>query len=277
MNDLQEYQGHTFRLRPELRLRTVEEAIEFVNQRGFIYFWPITAILFPSLWAAVAGNRPVADKHDDPGHITWRWKDSLLGQRKWYYAKILRGKATLISLELLPYFYALSENYGDPEQDYLQQYQEGLLSREARLIYETLLREGPLDTVTLRRIVPISSPSPFERALTQLQRDFKILPVGVAESGPWRYSFIYEPVHRHYPTLSEQARPISRPQARQKLLLSYFMALGGGDPAGANKLFQWKPADLHQTIAQLVTAGQLRQTANLVTLANMGQDSRPPR
>ena len=77
MNDLSEYQAQTFRLRPELRLNTVEQAIAFVNQRGFIYFWPISGILFPSLWAAVAGNRPVADKHDDPGHITWRWKDNL--------------------------------------------------------------------------------------------------------------------------------------------------------------------------------------------------------
>ena len=266
MNDLSEYQAQTFRLRPELRLNTVEQAIAFVNQRGFIYFWPISGILFPSLWAAVAGNRPVADKHDDPGHITWRWKDNLLGQRKWYYAKILRGKATLISLDLLPYFYALSENFGDPEQDYLQLYQEGLLSREARLIYEALLREGPLDTVTLRRAVPTSSASPFERALTQLQRDFKILPVGVAASGPWRYSFIYEPVHRHYPHLIEQSKAIGRPEARQKLLLTYFMALGEGDPAGANKLFQWKPTDLNQTIAELVPAGQLHQTANRLTL-----------
>lgn len=261
MNDFSEYQAQTFRLRPEHRLTTVAEAIEFVNQRGFIYFWPISGILFPSLWAAVAGARPVADKHDDPGHITWQWKDSLLGHRQWYYAKILRGKATLISLELLPYFYALSENYGDPEQDYLQLYQEGLLSREARLICQTLLREGPMDTVNLRRALQMSN-SPFERALTQLQRDFKILPVGVAQSGPWRYSFIYEPVHRHYPTLSEQARPLSRPEARQKLLITYFMALGEGDPAGANKLFQWKPAEMNQTIAELVTAGQLRQTAN---------------
>ncbi len=66
----------------------------------------------PSLWTAVAGDRPVADKHDDPGHITWGWKYKALGKKIWYYAKTLRKKATMISLEIAPYFYALSENYG---------------------------------------------------------------------------------------------------------------------------------------------------------------------
>ena len=48
----------------------------------------------PSLWTAVAGDRPVADAHDDPGHITWGWKDRSLDKKIWYYGKILRRKAT---------------------------------------------------------------------------------------------------------------------------------------------------------------------------------------
>ncbi len=79
------YRRLSFLQSPDLRLKDTEEAIHFVNQRGFIYFWPIKGILLPSLWAAVAGNRPVADAHDDPGHVTWGWKDSLLGKRLWYY------------------------------------------------------------------------------------------------------------------------------------------------------------------------------------------------
>ena len=101
------------------------QAVDFVNQRGFVYFWPIKGVTLPSLWAAVAGERPVPNEHDDPGHVTWGWKDELLGARRWYYAKVLRKKATFIALDVVPNFYALSENYGEPEQDYLLQYQEG--------------------------------------------------------------------------------------------------------------------------------------------------------
>ena len=100
----------TYHLAPGLRVTNPEEAIDFVNERGFTFFWPIKDVTMPSLWAAVAGDRPVPDAHDDPGHITWGWKDELLGARKWYYAKVLRKRATLISLALAPHFYALSEN-----------------------------------------------------------------------------------------------------------------------------------------------------------------------
>lgn len=234
--------------------------MRFVNERGFVYFWPITGVTFPSLWSAVAGDRPVADAHDDPGHVTWRWKDALLGRRQWYYAKVLRSRATMISLKAVPYFYALSENYGDPENDYLQLYEDGQLSLAAKAIYEALLREGPLDTVNLRKAIRMTSQasnSPFERALTELQRDFKILPVGVAETGAWRYSFIYDLVHRFYPDLPAQARPITRREAREKLLDLYFDSVGAATSQEARLLFQWKLREVESTLASLVQAGRL--------------------
>ena len=181
-------------------------------------------VTLPSLWVAAAGERAVADEHDDPGHVTWGWKDQLLGERVWYYAKVLRKRATFISLAVLPHFYALSENYGEPDKDYLLQYDEGRLTFEAKTVYETLLNEGPLDTVSLRksaRMTSKASDSPFNRALETLQADFKILPVGVAEAGAWKYAFIYECVHRHYPDLAEQARPIRQAEARWKLAELY--------------------------------------------------------
>ena len=257
---VESYRARTFRLLPDLHLRTKEDALQFVNERGFVYFWPIKGIVFPSLWTAVAGNRPVAEKHDDPGHVTWGWKDEMLGQRQWYYAKVLRGKATLIALDVVPYFYALSENYGDPEHDYLQLYEDGHLSREAKMIYEALLREGPLNTVHLRRVIQMTSKasnSPFERGLVQLQRDFKILPVGVAEAGAWRYSFIYDLVHRHYPDLPAQARLITRRAAREKLAALYLAAVGAATVADVRRLLQWKPRQVEQVLEKLVDLGEL--------------------
>ena len=183
----------------------------------------------PSLWAAAAGDRPVPDEHDDPGHVTWGWKDEMLGTRQWYYAKVLRKRATMISLDVVPNFYALSENYGEPDKDYLLQYQEGRLTWEAKTVYETILNEGALDTVSLRKLARMTnkaSDSPFNRALETLQADFKILPVGIAQAGAWKYAFIYECVHRHYPDLLEGARPIRQAEARQHLLELYLRSVG---------------------------------------------------
>lgn len=256
--NLEIYRRGTFRLALERRLKSEEDAVAFVRERGFIYFWPIKDVLFPSLWAGVAGNRPVADAHDDPGHVTWGWKDNLLGKRRWYYAKILRGKATIIDLELAPAFYALSENYGEPEVDYLQLYDDGLLSQPARLIYETLLREGAMNTVHLRQTIHMtrrSSDSAFARGLTELQREFRILPVGIAKAGGWNYSFIYEPVHRHFPDLPKQARGIGRGEARQTLAQRYFEAVGAATEGEMRKLFQWKLVDVRRTLEALQAAG----------------------
>ena len=241
------------------RVSSPAQALTFVNERGFVYFWPIKGIDLPSLWTAVAGDRPVADKHDDPGHITWGWKDDALDKKIWYYGKILRGKATLISLDTAPYFYALSENYGSPEEDYLIAYHEGRLTQASKQVYETLLENGALNTLDLRKKSKLSNAgdSEFNKALEQLQRDFKILPVGVARAGAWKYSHIYQIVTRHFPGLSEQARSITESQARAKLLASYFALVGTARLKDAVKLFGWTNEITKRTGDKLIEAGLL--------------------
>ena len=260
--DLKKLQAHrtrTFSLPPAKRLSSPAQALTFVNQRGFVYFWPIKDIDLPSLWTAVAGNRPVADKHDDPGHITWGWKDDALDKKIWYYGKILRGKATLISLEVAPYFYALSENYGSPEEDYLIAYHEGRLTQASKQVYETLLDNGSLNTLDLRKMAKLSNAkdSEFNKALEQLQRDFKILPVGVAQAGAWKYAHIYEIVTRHYPDLSEQARAIKESQARAKLLELYFNLVGTAQLRDVHKLFGWGNEVVKKAVNKLMENGVL--------------------
>lgn len=261
LKKLQAHHTRTFGLPPVKRISSLSQALTFVNTRGFIYFWPIKGIDLPSLWGAVAGDRPVADKHDDPGHITWGWKDDALNKKIWYYGKILRGKATMISLEAAPYFYALSENYGSPEEDYLIAYHEGRLTQASKQVYETLLDNGALNTLDLRKTAKLSNAkdSEFNKALEQLQRGFKILPVGVAQAGAWKYSHIYEIVTRHYPDLSEQARVITESQARAKLLDLYFQSVGTAQLRDANKLFGWGNESVKKEIGKLVESGKLME------------------
>ncbi|MGB8980346.1 MAG: crosslink repair DNA glycosylase YcaQ family protein [Anaerolineales bacterium] len=262
LKKLNSHRARTFRLPPAPRVTSPKAALQYVDERGFIYFWPIKGIDLPSLWTAVAGNRVVADKHDDPGHVTWGWKDNALGKRIWYYAKILRGKATLISLEAAPYFYALSENYGSPEEDYLLAYEEGRLTQSAKQVYEALLKEGALNTIDLRKTAKLTNAreSEFNKALEVLQKDFKILPVGVAKVGAWKYAFIYEIVTRHYPDLAEQARFISEGQARTKLVEFYFNSVGAAQERDVNRLFGWPKELTARTIAGLIDKQKLVKT-----------------
>ena len=259
LKKLEAHRARTFLLPPSPRVTSPKAALDFINARGFIYFWPIKGIDMPSLWTAVAGNRVVADKHDDPGHITWEWKDRALGKKTWYYAKILRKKATMISLDVAPYFYALSENFGSPEEDYLLAYEEGRLPQSAKQVYEVLLNEGALNTIDLRRAAKLTNAkeSEFNKALELLQADFKILPIGVAKAGAWKYAFIYEIVPRHHPDLPERARVIGEREARTKLTQLYFESVGAAQERDLNKLFGWQKDLAARTIASLVEKRQL--------------------
>ena len=254
LKKLNTHRSRTFNLPPSKRVSSPAQAVKFVNKRGFIYFWPIKGIDMPNLWSAVAGDRPVSDKHDDPGHITWGWKDNALDKKIWYYGKILRKKATMISLDIAPYFYALTENYGSPEEDYLLTYEEGRMTQAAKQVYETILNEGAMNTIDLRRAAKLANAkdSEFNKALEYLQSDFKILPVGVSDAGAWKYSFIYEMVPRHFPDLPETARKIGENEARTKLMELYFESVGAAQERDANKLFQWKKDFVTKAIVGLV-------------------------
>jgi len=262
LKKLQSLRKRTFHLPPAKRLSSPSQALTFVNTHGFIYFWPIKGMDLPSLWTAVAGDRPVADKHDDPGHITWGWKDDALDKKIWYYAKILRGKATMVSLDIAPFFYALSENYGAPEEDYLIAYHEGRLTQSSKQVYETLLDNGALNTLDLRRKAKLSNAkdSEFNKALEQLQKDFKILPVGVAQAGAWKYSHVYEITTRHFPALSDQARKITESQARAQLLELYFSMLGAAQLRDVMKLFGWSGEITDRTLNKLLEQNLLVKT-----------------
>ena len=259
LEKLQALRLRTFNLSPSSRLRKLEQARQFVDARGFVYFWPIKGILLPTLWVATAGDRPVPNEHDDPGMVTWGWKDDSLGKHIWYYGKVLRRKATFISLEVAPYFYALSENYGSPEEDYLLAYQEGRLTQAAKQIYETILDKGSLDTISLRKEARLlnAKESVFNRALEDLQKDFKIMPVGIAEVGAWKYAFRYDITARHMPELPEQARPIGEAEARRKLVELYLASVGATQTRELGKLFGWAPDLTQRTVAGLVQSGKL--------------------
>ncbi|MGD1996420.1 MAG: hypothetical protein PVH62_06570 [Anaerolineae bacterium] len=256
-----------YRRTPERRLHTVDDARVFVEEVGFCHFWPIKGVELPSLFHAIAGRvRSVPMNHDDPdNHKCWSWKDSSLDKRWWYYGKLLRRRATLVSMAELLNFYALSENYGDL-YDYQDLYRAGKMSAEAKLIYETLLEHGPLDTVRLRREARMSSKSSqsrFKRGLVELQVGLKVLPVGVAEAGAWGYAFVYELFQRWFPEVPQEARPIKRSEARRHLVQRYLDNVVAAERKMVGKVFhvlEWTSRELERTIAALLEEGTVRET-----------------
>ena len=254
---LDTYRSHTYRTVHRLKLETLTDALEFIQQRGFVTLWPIKGIQLPSLWTATAGSRPVASEHDDPGHATWGWKDQMLDKRQCYYGKLLRGKATFVSLEHLPSFYALSPREADLD-DYRQAYRAGQLSYEALQLADALLKYGAMDSLQLRRRAGLSSSDSkyrFDRGLTELQKGLWILPIGVAEVGSWRYAFIYELLDRWFPELASQSGLLRLDAARSDLVATYLRSVGAAEERGVRKVFGWDLKQVAQTLIGLEEQG----------------------
>jgi hypothetical protein len=266
--DILRIRGDNYHRTPERRLESVEDARVFVDEVGFCHFWPIQDAELPNLLHAIAGRtRPVPMAHDDPdGGKCWGWKDGSLDKKWWYYGKLLRRRATLVSLEFLPYFYACSENFGELT-DYLAEYEDGRMTAEAKATYEALLKHGPLDTIRLRRESRMSAESAksrFDRALVELQVGLKVLPIGVAHTGAWNYAFTYELFQRWFPEIPEQARSIRRGEARRVLVQRYLDNVIAADRKMIAKVFhilKWTSKELDRTIATLLEKGTVREIA----------------
>jgi hypothetical protein len=247
-----------------LRVTTEEQALAFVDEVGFCFLFGDQSVEIPTLWAAVCGSRRDMpnDHFDADVGRTWEWKDTLPTRGLIYYGKLLRGKPTLVSLDLLPCFYALSDNYGDL-LDYREQYEEGKLSVEAKNIYEALLHEGAMATSRLRVLAGLSGSGSiarrFDRAIAELQMGLKIVKVGISDSNRWGYAYVYDLFLRRFPEVAESARQISAQQAMQRLLLTYLRNVIVQPEALCQRLFRWEPWEWEKLLARLVEQGLIRR------------------
>ena len=98
--------GVRYRRRMDLRVTSKEQAIKFVDDVGFCFLFPIQNVEMPSLWDAIAGRaiKTSSQHHGYEIERTWGWKDESLNKKWWHYGKLIRGKATLVSLNSLPNF-----------------------------------------------------------------------------------------------------------------------------------------------------------------------------
>jgi len=243
---------------PDRRATTEEQALAFVDEVGFCFLFGDAGVEIPTLWGAVAGSRRAMPHNHfdrDVGR-TWEWKDSLPTRGAVYYGKLLRGKPTLTSLDLLPAFYALTPNYGDVD-DYLLQYEEGKLSVEAKNVYEALLNEGALATSRLRQVSGLpgggDNARRFERALTELQAEMKIVKVGISDANRWGYAYVYDLFLRRFSDVPEAARHISEEEAMTTLLTRHLRNVVAVPEASAKRLFRWEPWEWDRVVERAAT------------------------
>jgi hypothetical protein len=217
------------------RVRTRSDALRFINTMGFCYAFTGGPGGLPGLFDVLA-TRSI----DRMWTWAWRWKDELATARRVHYGKVIRRKPSYVSLTMLPAFYALSGNVGEPD-DHEQAYREGRLSLLARTIYEVILADGPVSTWTLRRrFVPRGeSGARFHRALDDLQERFLIAKAGEADE--WRNGFIWDAFHRWMPGVIGMAGTLTAEAAAAMVLERYIRIVGAAGRAEVAGVFGWSP------------------------------------
>ena len=106
-----------------------------------------------------------------------------------YYGKILKGRSTFISRDLVKFFNSLLgiSRQSEPHE----------LSPDALKVLKVLRREWEMATSDLRKESRVTDRAKFARALDELQRRFKVIPSDVT----------YEPVFTYIWSVSEARFP----------------------------------------------------------------------
>ena len=152
---------------------------------------------------------------------TWFWKDDAHLDGRFYYARLIRGQPSFISPDFLPDMIAALAGRGyESERDPLRLYQDGRLSREAKVIYNYLEEHPTQPTRDLRRGTRVTAKersTATENALAELQRRFLICKVGLTGRTRGTYSYVWDLAERWAPDAFEEAAGTSVAAARARI------------------------------------------------------------
>ncbi len=234
---IEAWRDRSFRRLPTVKVRGERSALRFVNAVGFCFTLSDFGLPVPSLYVAVCGRRhprwPTHTHHDPEIGLTWNLKNSLPAKRLTYYGKLIKGKPTLVSLELFPAFCALIRE-GKGSGDYIVDYRQGRMTRSSVRILEALHEHGSLATPALRKVVALHGAertTDFDRAMAELQRGLWIVKVEEVYDPDFYYR--WDLLDNWLPEPLAASRRLE-PGRRRATPLRRLSQWRGGDPAAVS-------------------------------------------
>ena len=184
----------------ESRIEDRAAAESFIKKVGFCNALTDNRHVGPSLYVAVCGRRdahlPRNVQKDPECRLAWNIKDEVIRTGRVYYAKLARARTMFVAAGLVPYFNAI---WGVPRSR-----ESKILSEPAQAVLKVLRREWEMGTRDLRAASAVPSRHPFNKAIDELQRTFKVIPSDV----------VYEPSFTYIWSLAEARFPA---ELRQKV------------------------------------------------------------
>jgi len=257
------WRDRSFRRLPALKVRGERSALQFVDAVGFCFTLSHFGLPVASLYVAVCGRRnprwPKRTHHDAEIGLTWNLKDSLPAKRLVHYGKLVKGKPTLVSLNLFPVFCALIRE-GKGSGDYILDYRQGRMTRAAVLVLEALHERGALVTPELRRAVAMQGTeraAEFDRVVAELQRGLWIAKVEEVYDPDFYYR--WDLLDNWLPEPLAASRGLGRDAAVRRLLATYLRTAGASQTRFLAGLLGLGPAEVQAGLAALEGEGVIRQ------------------
>lgn len=220
--------GHTC----PVPVRTLEEAAAWVDRVGLAFVFPKDDLVLPSLWHA-AGGLDVYSERDPSGEFVrwvepmgfvWETKSALPAAGLACGGNHLRGRATLVSLDVLPALVAATD--GRDELD-------GVDAEVAEAVQDA----GPISTRELPELLPQYERKAVRSALDRLQRRLVLTNVGLEQTARWPAAVV-DLVDRHYaPWLGDLP---SRDEARRALAGRVLEQAGELSAVDLGAVFGWR-------------------------------------
>jgi hypothetical protein len=256
--EVERWRDRVHRRLPRLAVKSRSEALSFIQAVGYCFAFKADHSELPCLWHAVCGMRdPVLPRHthhDPTISFVWEMKDRLPADRKIYYGKLLRHRPTMVSLEYLPFFYALSGRMGGKDE-YVTEHRHGRISATARAIMEALEDSSPQVTKGLKLATGkhlSEHRTTFDKAIAELQTKMFIVKVD-EEDDP--FTFVWAPFTGRFPTQVRKARRVTAEDARYAIGKKYFENQLIGSATTVQRLFRWGKREIFRTIARLLDEG----------------------
>ena len=262
---LEAHRDHTFRRVLSRRVTNEQSALAFINETGFCTAFT-AGLGVPCLREAIEGRRepklPEHIQHDRAIMMTWNLKDSLPARKAVYYGKVIAGRPSFISIELLAAFLRLRVAAGG----YRKLYERGELSHCAKLVMDSLTRRGAAETKALKLSSGYAQPNKradFDRAMKELQEKFLALKV---EERYDPFTYVWDTVEHRWSEALRAARSLSPAEAASRILRRYFEIAAYGNERAIARILAIDSTLIDRCLRRLEREHVIRRNLRVSTI-----------
>lgn len=145
------------------RIKSSDELSDYINEIGFLPFFKSSVKGFSVEEITAADSWWSGKPEEDP----WEWREIIAGEGRIAYGKLYCSKAGFVSREWYPYLAA----YRRDGYDFESRYEDGLVSRKAKMIIDVLEKPEMLLSNDIKTAAGFGKDGEkgFEGALSSLQ------------------------------------------------------------------------------------------------------------